>query len=149
VIGYRRARRADDLKTVSDLLNKIEKAYLEIIIFRQNQPPPPDKTKSENLWLRQYRRLLVESQLNLRYLTYLVRSKDITAKHLVDYCRSDMITYLRQLDGNYGWLEKYYPEFAKREILDPGFHQEVKNLEEFWKDEDIGVSRWRKIFRLK
>jgi hypothetical protein len=113
VIGYRRARRADDLKTVSDLLNKIEKAYMEIIIFRENQPPPRDKTKSENLWLRQYRRLLVESQLNLRYLTYLVRSKDITAKHLVDYCRSDMITYLRQLDGNYGWLEKYYPEFAK------------------------------------
>jgi hypothetical protein len=36
-----------------------------------------------------------------------------------------------------------------QEILDPGFHQEVKNLEEFWKDEDIGVSRWRIIFRLK
>ena len=148
VVGYMRARRADDVKTVSDLMNKIEKASTEIIIFRENHLYPPDiKTESENIWLLQYRRLLVGFQLNLRYLTHLVRNKDIKTKHLVNYCRYDAIHYLGQLNQHYIRLERDYSEFPKKEIIGAGFHEEVLDLEEFWKD--IGISRWHKIFRYK
>ena len=129
-------------------MNKIEKASTEIIIFRENHLYPPDiKTESENIWLLQYRRLLVGFQLNLRYLTHLVRNKDIKTKHLVNYCRYDAIHYLGQLNQHYIRLEREYSEFAKKEIIGAGFHEEVLDLEEFWKD--IGISRWHKIFRYK
>lgn len=151
-VGYRRARRADDVKTVSDFMNKIGQASSEIIIFRENNrdPLPDIKTEGNIRWLLQYR-MLLDFQLKLRYLTFLVRNKDIKAKHLVDYCSWDVIHYLQQLDRNYIWLERDYPEFAKKEILKPGYHEEVLDLEKFWKDKDIGISRWRKIkfFRYK
>ena len=85
----------------------------------------------------------------MRYLTFLVHNKDIKAKHLVNYCRLNLTQYLRQLNEHYNWLENTYAEFAKKEILDPEFHKEVLDLEEFWKDKDMGISRWRKIFRYK
>jgi hypothetical protein len=52
-----------------------------------------------------------------------------------------------QLNQHYTRLERDYPEFSKKEIVDPGFHEEVLDLEKFWKD--VGISRWPKVFRRK
>jgi hypothetical protein len=138
--GYRRARRTEDIKTVSDLMNKIEKASREIMLIREELPP--EGPQSKDRWLRQHKRRLAELQLNIRYLTVLKQNKEIKAKYLVDYCRFNVVFYLLQLDEHYTWFNQHFPDFTEKEIA-PQYHAEVRYLGEAWKDEKI--SRWQKI----
>ena len=39
-IGYRRTKKTEDIKTVSDLVNKIENASKEIMVYIEEHPPP-------------------------------------------------------------------------------------------------------------
>ena len=141
--GYRRARRTEEIKTVSDCMNKIDKAYGTRYLFYLKNPRPKDDSTQEIQiqWFNEHLRYLIELQMNIRYLTVLVRNKDIHANHLFNYCRGHVNTYLDYLDKYYSIVEREYPEFLKKELR-PEFHAEIPYLREAWKHEKISI--WQK-----
>lgn len=143
--GYRLTRRTEEIKIVSDLMNKIDNAYGMRYLFYLKNPHPKDDSRGIQIqWFNEHLRYLIELQMNIRYLTVLVRYKDIKANHLFNHCRGHVNTYLDYLENYYTIVEKEYPEFLKKE-LSPAFHAEIPYLRQVWKHEKL--SRWQKILR--
>lgn len=140
--GYRRTVRTEEIKTVSDIMNKTDKAFRTVYEFYFQRPPSQVSDENKSRWFRLYLGYLNDLQMNIRYLTVLVQNKEIKAKHLVDHCRLHVTYYLEYLDEYYTWIEGDYKEFKKPDLT-RGYHAEIPRLMKTWKQEK--VSRWQKI----
>ena len=64
-VGYRRTTRTEEMKTVSDCMNKIEKAYRTAYVFKNEKLFPNDSNESKTQWFLLYTGYLVELQMNI------------------------------------------------------------------------------------
>jgi len=137
-IGYRRTKRTEEIKTVNDLINKMDRTYKTRYLFFIKKPYSNDSREGQIQWFNEHIRYLVALQGNIRYLDVLVRNKDIRAKHLFNHCRGAVNFYLDYLDEYYTWVEREAPEHLRKE-LNPRYHAEIPYLRQIWKEERVSI----------
>jgi hypothetical protein len=64
-IGYRRTTRTEEIKTVNDLMERMNKAYGTRYLFRIKEPYPKDSREGQIQWFNEHLRYLIVLQMNI------------------------------------------------------------------------------------